>query len=184
MVQGHVRVVQPVTPLTTSRRSRKARERLTAAPSWLRSASEEKACVRRAGVDTRPTATSRVSQTAGRPFQPRRAKAWFILDEKTKAADATNVHNLPARHDFQALPKSTGAPYSRAELVNVRVRLDENQNTPGVRCSSAHHKKLLDFAKQAEECRKNVLWFADKGRWRMACPPQKASTDRPAITKG
>ena len=40
--------------------------------------------------------TSRVSQTAGRPLQPRRAGAWFILDEKAKAKTQAQVRTLLA----------------------------------------------------------------------------------------
>jgi len=62
-----------------------ARERLTAAPSWLRIVVKEKSLrVKFPRSEPARLAPSRVSQTAGRPLQPRRAGMMSILDEKAK----------------------------------------------------------------------------------------------------
>ena len=44
--------------------------------------------------ETPPVTTSRVSQTAGRPLQPRRAGACFIMDEKAKAKTQARARTL------------------------------------------------------------------------------------------
>ena len=62
-----------------------ARERLTAAPSGLRIVVQEKSpCADIPSSEPARLAPSRVSQTAGRPLQPRRAGMMSILDEKAK----------------------------------------------------------------------------------------------------
>jgi hypothetical protein len=94
-----------------------ARERLSAAPSWLRWRAKKSLHANIPSSEPARLATSRVSQTAGRPLQPRRAGVKIILDEKAKAVDATIVHNTPPGQIAPALPNCRERLCDFPELV-------------------------------------------------------------------